>query len=48
MDIVKSFKKGVENVKTAEISGAIPKLKAVDFAAKFKERQIDVGSDFEL
>lgn len=47
MDKQKSFENAIKSAKTAGFNSAVQKMKAVDFAAEFRERGIDITSGFE-
>ena len=47
MDKQKSFENAIENAKSLGFRGAMQKMKAVDFAAEFEKRGVNVNSGFE-
>jgi hypothetical protein len=47
MDKNESFEKAIMGVKSAGLRNAAQKMKAVDFAAEFQKRGVDVNAGFE-
>ena len=47
MDKQKSFENAIKSAKTAGFNGAVQKMKAVNFAAEFEKRGININPGFE-